>query len=65
MEFSGLDLAKLTLDDIVNAMRLNAIRQITIDTHNTTRLGNAVNASEYDATITEWFGAETRVIAPN
>lgn len=61
MESSGLDLAKLTLDDIVNAMRLNGIRQIEIDTHNTTRLGNAVNCSEYEATVTEWFGATTHI----
>ena len=58
MEVSGLDIKKLTLDDIVNAMRINGIKTIEIDTKHTSQRHIE---KEYSATITEWYGSVTRI----
>lgn len=57
METSGLDLTKLTLDDIINAMRINGLRSIQLDMSIS---GRKVN-DPYHAKIVEWYGAVTKI----
>lgn len=66
METSGLDLRKLTLDDIINAMRINGIRSVVIDTIKTRMLHcatkqNTTYDDKYVAIVTEWYGSATRI----
>jgi len=57
METSGLDIRKLTIDDIINAMRVNGIKTIDVCTEHSTRDAE----DDYIATVTEWYGAVTRI----
>ena len=41
------DLKRLTIDDIIEAMRINGIRSISIDT------------ITENVTVTEWYGSQT------
>ena len=59
-ESSGLDLKKLTLDDIINAMRIHGFRAITID-----KSTDMSPESKYTATTEEWYGAIIRHIDIN
>jgi len=54
METCGINLSRLTIDDIVNAMRINGIRIIDIDPES----GRGIS-EPYAAVITEWFGSTT------
>lgn len=56
METSGLNLSSLTIDDIVNAMRLNGIRTIAIDP-----VCSSDISKPYRAAVTEWFGSTTEI----
>ena len=60
MESSGLDLSKLTLDDIINAMRMNGIRKIDI---HTTQSGRKPS-DPFKAEVVEWYGAATFITEP-
>lgn len=46
----------LTIDDIVNAMRINGIRTIDIDPTSDRNVD-----SPYNATLTEWYGSKTTI----
>ena len=59
METSGLDITKLTIDDIVNAMRINGIKQIEIDTDQSTMK----QTDPYSARVTEWFWSVRGILA--
>jgi len=54
METCGINLSRLTIDDIVNAMRVNGIKIIEIDPDS----GRDIS-KPYAAVITEWFGSTT------
>jgi len=54
METCGIDLSRLTIDDIVNAMRINGIRIIDIGPES-----GRDTSEPYAAVITEWFGSTT------
>ena len=56
METCGIDLSRLTIDDIVNVMRINGIRTIDIGPESSRDI-----SEPYAAVITEWFGSTTVV----
>lgn len=54
METSGVNLLSLTIDDIVNAMRVHRIRTIDIDP----KSDWDDISKPYRAAITDWFGSK-------
>lgn len=54
---SGIDLAAITIYDIINAMRINHIRQIQLDT----KKSGCEIGRPYSATVTEWYGSVTTI----